>query len=121
MKFWGEKGESSYPWKSLDTWFVTENIRWGVIGQGVNKQALVNKVNRADIWRAAAKSIGQSGPAGDSRGPERFFDGKVFDPADPKAYRDGAVRFVPPAKRWRATPARTNVQPSDFGVYAEKP
>ena len=29
MKFWGEKGEASYPWKSLDTWFVTENIRWG--------------------------------------------------------------------------------------------
>ena len=35
---------------------------------------------------AAAKSIGQSGPAGDSRGPERFFDGKVFDPANPGAY-----------------------------------
>ena len=29
MKFWGEKGESSYPWKSLDMWFITENIRWG--------------------------------------------------------------------------------------------
>ena len=29
MKFWGENGEASYPWKSLDTWFVTENIRWG--------------------------------------------------------------------------------------------
>ncbi len=29
MKFWGETGDVSYPWKSLDTWFVTENIRWG--------------------------------------------------------------------------------------------
>lgn len=84
MKFWADN--ASFPFKSHDLWFVTENIRWGVIGQGVNKQALVNKVNRADIWRAAAKSIGQSGPAGDSRGPERFFDGKVFDPANPGAY-----------------------------------
>jgi nitrate/nitrite transport system substrate-binding protein len=25
-------------------------------------------------------------PAGDSRGPERFFDGKVFNPANPRAY-----------------------------------
>ena len=29
MKFWGEGGAVSYPWKSLDAWFVTENIRWG--------------------------------------------------------------------------------------------
>ena len=49
-------------------------------------KALVDKVNRSDIWRAAAKTIGQSGPAGDSRGIERFFDGKVFDPANPGAY-----------------------------------
>jgi len=25
-------------------------------------------------------------PSGDSRGPERFFDGKVFNPANPGAY-----------------------------------
>ncbi len=25
-------------------------------------------------------------PTGDSRGKETFFDGKVFDPADPMAY-----------------------------------
>ena len=29
MKFWGENGDVSYPWKSHDQWFVTENIRWG--------------------------------------------------------------------------------------------
>ena len=29
MNFWEEKGETSYPWKSLDSWFVAENIRWG--------------------------------------------------------------------------------------------
>lgn len=29
MRFWGESGSASFPRKSLDTWFVTENKRWG--------------------------------------------------------------------------------------------
>ncbi|WP_421736422.1 CmpA/NrtA family ABC transporter substrate-binding protein [Caulobacter sp.] len=84
MKFWADN--ASFPFKSHDLWFLTEDIRWGVLPQKTNTQALVNKVNRSDIWRAAAKAIGQTGPAGDSRGVERFFDGKVFDPANPGAY-----------------------------------
>jgi nitrate/nitrite transport system substrate-binding protein len=87
MKFWGEKGEVSYPWKSLDTWFVTENIRWGKFDPTLDVKALVERTNRADLWREAAKVLGLAGaPTGDSRGVETFFDGKVFDPADPAAY-----------------------------------
>ncbi len=84
MKFWADN--ASFPFKSHDTWFVNENMRWGVLPGSTNRAALVGKVNRTDIWRAAAKSIGVTGPAGDSRGPERFFDGKVFDPANPGAW-----------------------------------
>ncbi|MES1202216.1 MAG: bicarbonate-binding protein, partial [Pseudomonadota bacterium] len=44
-------------------------------------------VTRTDIWREAAKSLGvPTIPATDSRGAEKFFDGKVFDPANPDAY-----------------------------------
>lgn len=87
MKFWGANGESSYPWKSLDSWFVTENIRWGKFEPTLDVKALVDKTNGAHLWREAAKLIGLSNsPTGDSRGVEKFFDGKVFDPADPKAY-----------------------------------
>jgi nitrate/nitrite transport system substrate-binding protein len=87
MKFWGEGGAASYPWKSLDTWFVTENIRWGKFEPGTDIKALVDKTNRSDLWLEAAKAIGAANPPmGDSRGPETFFDGKVFDPADPAAY-----------------------------------
>jgi nitrate/nitrite transport system substrate-binding protein len=87
MKFWGENGAASYPWKSLDAWFVTENIRWGKFEASTDIKALVDKTNRSDLWLAAAKTLGVANvPTGDSRGKERFFDGKVFDPADPSAY-----------------------------------
>jgi nitrate/nitrite transport system substrate-binding protein len=84
MKFF--KDDASYPFKSHDSWFLTENIRWGKFEGTTDVKALVDKVNREDIWRAAAKSIGASAPASTSRGKETFFDGKVFDPENPSAY-----------------------------------
>ena len=54
MKFWSE--HASYPFKSHDLWFVTEDIRWGKFEPGTDSKALVNKVNREDLWREAAKS-----------------------------------------------------------------
>jgi hypothetical protein len=61
MKFWGEKGETSYPWKSLDTWLITENIRWGRFDANLDIKALVDKTNRSDLWIAAAKALGVAG------------------------------------------------------------
>ncbi len=84
MKFF--KDDASYPFKSHDAWFLVENIRWGKFEPTTDVKALVDKVNREDIWRAAAKLAGASAPASSSRGKETFFDGKVFDPDDPSAY-----------------------------------
>ena len=84
MKFWADN--ASFPFKSHDLWFLTEDIRWGVLPQSTNTRALIDKVNRADLWRAAGTMSGAKGPASDSRGPEKFFDGKVFDPANPEAW-----------------------------------
>ena len=87
MKFWMD--HASFPFKSHDTWFLAEDIRWGKFEPTTDIKALVDKVNRADLWREAAKQLGVAAadiPASDSRGPETFFDGKVFDPADPSAY-----------------------------------
>ncbi|MFM7239629.1 MAG: CmpA/NrtA family ABC transporter substrate-binding protein [Cyanobium sp.] len=88
MLFWA--GDSSFPFKSHDTWFVTEDMRWGYLPANTDINALVSKVNRADLWKEAAKAIGQEKaiPASDSRGKETFFDGVVFDPENPKAYLD---------------------------------
>jgi nitrate/nitrite transport system substrate-binding protein len=87
MKFWQD--HASYPFKSHDAWFVAEDIRWGKFEPTTDIKALVDKVNREDIWRAAAKDLGVAAadiPASSSRGKETFFDGKVFDPEDPMAY-----------------------------------
>ena len=89
MLFWDSN--ASFPYKSHDTWFVTEDMRWGYLPANTDIDALVNKVNRSDLWKEAATAIGQQAaiPASDSRGKETFFDGVVFDPENPKAYLDG--------------------------------
>jgi nitrate/nitrite transport system substrate-binding protein len=87
MKFWSE--HASYPFKSHDLWFVTEDMRWGKFEPGTDAKALVDKVNREDLWREAAKALSVAAadiPASTSRGKETFFDGKVFDPENPSAY-----------------------------------
>ncbi|TGP23008.1 MULTISPECIES: CmpA/NrtA family ABC transporter substrate-binding protein [unclassified Mesorhizobium] len=89
MKFW--KGGVSYPFKSHDSWFLAENIRWGKFAPTTDVRALVDQVNREDLWREAAKDLGVAAsdiPASSSRGVETFFDGKIFDPANPSAYLD---------------------------------
>ena len=87
MKYWGD--HASYPFQSHDLWFLTEDIRWGKFEPGYDTKALIEKVNREDLWREAAKELGVAAadiPASTSRGKETFFDGKVFDPENPAAY-----------------------------------
>ncbi len=89
MKFW--KDGASYPFKSHDSWFVAENVRWGTFTPDTDIKKIVDQVNREDLWREAAKDLGVAAadiPATNSRGKETFFDGKVFDPENPSAYLD---------------------------------
>ena len=87
MKYW--KDHASYPFKSHDLWFLTENVRWGKFTGKEDFKKLIDQVNREDLWREAAKELGVAAadiPTSTSRGVETFFDGKVFDPANPEAY-----------------------------------
>ena len=89
MRFWDNY--ASYPFQSHDLWFLTENQRWGYQPMDLDTKALIAKVNREDMWKDAAKALGVPDaqiPASTSRGTETFFDGKVFDPENPKAYLD---------------------------------
>jgi nitrate/nitrite transport system substrate-binding protein len=87
MKFWADN--ASFPYKSHDTWFLMENIRWGYIPADTKVKEVVDKVNRSDLWRDAAKALGVPEaqiPSTDSRGVETFFDGVKFDPEKPEEY-----------------------------------
>ncbi|MCT7989991.1 CmpA/NrtA family ABC transporter substrate-binding protein [Laspinema olomoucense] len=86
QKYW--RDNASYPFKSHELWFLTENIRWGYLPPDADIQGMVNRVNRDDLWQEAADAIGQGSmiPKSSSRGPETFFDGKVFDPEKPLDY-----------------------------------
>ncbi|NJL42876.1 MAG: ABC transporter substrate-binding protein, partial [Pseudanabaena sp. SU_2_4] len=92
--YWKDaKGNVSYPYKSHDLWFLTESVRWGFLPKETlaNAKTLIDKVNREDLWREAAKEAGISStdiPASTSRGIEEFFDGIKFDPENPQAYLD---------------------------------
>ncbi|MCC5858285.1 MAG: ABC transporter substrate-binding protein [Ectothiorhodospiraceae bacterium] len=89
MRYW--KDHASYPFRSHDLWFLVENQRWGRLPMELDRQALINRVNREDIWRKAATALGvdpEDIPDSTSRGVETFFDGKVFDPENPDAYLD---------------------------------
>jgi bicarbonate transport system substrate-binding protein len=86
-----EKGSVSYPYKSHDLWFLTESVRWGFLPGDTltNAKTLIDKVNREDIWKEAAKEAGIAAadiPTSTSRGVEEFFDGIKFDPENPTAY-----------------------------------
>ena len=87
MKFWASS--ASFPWKSHELWFLVENQRWGKLPMSLNRMAVINRVNRADIWRHAAATAGVPAgqiPKSDNRGIEKFFDGKSFNPGNPNAY-----------------------------------
>jgi nitrate/nitrite transport system substrate-binding protein len=96
MRFW--KDFASYPFQSHDLWFLTENIRWGYLPANLDTKALIAKVNREDIWRTVAKEMGVAAkdiPTSTSRGVEKFFDGKVFDPANPGKYLESlAIKTI---------------------------
>ncbi|MCC5903514.1 MAG: ABC transporter substrate-binding protein [Halomonas sp.] len=89
MRYWDK--HASYPYKSHDLWFLTENKRWGYLPQDFDSTALIDQVNREDLWREAAAALGVASadiPDSTSRGVETLFDGKVFDPENPQAYLD---------------------------------
>ncbi len=96
MRYW--KDHASYPFQSHDLWFLTENIRWGYLPANLDTKSLIARVNREDLWRAAAEELGVAAsdiPTSTSRGKETFFDGKVFDPANPRAYLDSlAIKTI---------------------------
>ena len=92
--YWAsDRGNISYPYKSLTLWFLLESMRWkfypGTVDTIDQAKAINDKVTREDLWQQAAKELGLPAnqiPTGSSRGKETFFDGVTYDPENPQAY-----------------------------------
>ncbi len=71
-----------YPGRASTPGSSRKIIRWGKFEPTLDIKALVDKTNRADLWREAAKTLGRRRRADlpTSRGVETFFDGVKFDP-----------------------------------------
>jgi ABC-type nitrate/sulfonate/bicarbonate transport system substrate-binding protein len=97
---------ANFPWQSHAAWFITQMMRWGQVAPTTNISGTAAAVFRSDIYRDAARELGIPVPTVDTKiegshdtawtltqatqpiamGPDRFFDGRIFDPADPIAY-----------------------------------
>jgi len=75
----------NYPQLKYAIWFLTQYRRWGMVDGSVDYTGVAKQVMRTDIYEAAMKEIGYT-HGGPSMSPEKFFDGKEFDPAQPEAY-----------------------------------
>jgi NitT/TauT family transport system ATP-binding protein/nitrate/nitrite transport system substrate-binding protein len=87
---------------SHGAWFVEQMARWKLIDERTDRAALVARVYRPDIYRAALSSSGIPLPLADTKpegaheaawmmeaspapipmGPDRFCDGAVFTASD---------------------------------------
>ncbi len=86
MRFYGE-GAATFPYLSDGMWFLTQQKRWGLLKSHPDYQALARKVNRIDIYKAAAQASGSALPASENRSAT-LIDGVVWDGGDPAAYAD---------------------------------
>jgi ABC-type nitrate/sulfonate/bicarbonate transport system substrate-binding protein len=97
---------ANFPWRSHAMWLITQMLRWGQLESAVNIRDMAENVYRPDIYRAAATRLGIPVPQVDYKvegmhnapwhlqqasgdlllGPDAFFDGQIFSPADPLGY-----------------------------------
>lgn len=97
---------ANFPWISHAEWTLTQMIRWGQIDRPIDIAATAAAVYRPDLYRKVAAQMDIATPTIDRKpegvntsawtltratrpiamGPDVFFDGTRFDPADPVGY-----------------------------------
>jgi two-component system, oxyanion-binding sensor len=99
---------AAFPWRSHAVWFLTQMLRWGQIGPDVDIARAADAVYRPDLFRAAAAALGEPAPLVEEKvegahagfwrldeattpirmAPDLFFDGRLFDAAQPQRYAE---------------------------------
>jgi two-component system, oxyanion-binding sensor len=99
--------QATFPWVSQGIWLLTQMRRWGQIKTEIDYGEVAAQVYRPDLYRKAVEPLQLSVPRDDGFvagkhdepyqipaanggsieiGPDRFMDGRIFDPSDPKVY-----------------------------------
>ncbi|MBA3695490.1 MAG: ABC transporter substrate-binding protein [Methylotenera sp.] len=84
MKFFND-GAVNFPYLSDGMWFLTQHKRWGLLKTDPDYLAIAKKVNRIDVYTAAASMVGVSVPK-DVMRSSKLMDGVVWDGKNPAAY-----------------------------------
>ncbi|NML08241.1 CmpA/NrtA family ABC transporter substrate-binding protein [Sphingomonas sp. G-3-2-10] len=100
------RGAANFPWRSQALWIYSQFLRWGMVDPSPESERAAADVFRSDLYRralagegipmpgASMKVEGATGTplgAGSHMGsltlaPDRFFDGRTFDPEAIPAY-----------------------------------
>lgn len=93
-------GAANFPWKSHALWYYSQMVRWGEVAASQGNAAIAAASFRPDLYREALRPLSAPLPLADfktdgehdaprdvpaengplSMGPDRFFDGAIFDP-----------------------------------------
>jgi two-component system, oxyanion-binding sensor len=82
---------ATFPWVSHALWYYTQMIRWRQHEYLEEEVAAVRATYRPDLYRAALGAHMPDIPKVDEK-VERFFDDRLFDPADMTGYLRGLRR-----------------------------
>ena len=97
---------AGFPWRSQALWIYSQLVRWKMVQPSAKAERLAADVFRSDIYRRALGKAGVPMPGASMKlegaldaplgvgahqgaltlGPDRFFDGRVFDPHHIEAY-----------------------------------
>jgi ABC-type nitrate/sulfonate/bicarbonate transport system substrate-binding protein len=100
---------TAFPWRSQALWIYSQLQRWKMVSPTAALERAAADVFRSDVYRRALGATGQPMPGASMKlegaldsprgvgahrglltlGPDRFFDGRVFDPEDLRAYLAG--------------------------------
>lgn len=96
------RGAANFPWRSQALWIYSQFVRWGMVEPGEEAERAAAGVFRSDLYRSALAGRGVAMPGASMKvegaltnplaaashqgnlmlSPDRFFDGKSFDPQD---------------------------------------
>jgi nitrate/nitrite transport system substrate-binding protein len=97
---------ANFPWRSHAIWLLTQMYRWRQLTEAMDIVKTAAQVYRADLYRCAAAALSIHCPSCDDKdegrhaeewrmaaagaelvlGPDRFIDGRIFNPAESVDY-----------------------------------